>query len=235
MKYLIATLVSFLCIQCAVNNVKNHSNNAKVASPSEILLSDDEGKDGFIPLFNGENLDNWVGNKIDYLVEDNILKVRPKGDGGGNLYTVEEYANFIFRFEFKLTPGANNGLAIHAPLKGDAAYLGKELQILDNSSPLWENLEPYQLHGAVYGVMPAKSGYLKPVGQWNYQEVTVLGDKIKIVLNGTVILDGNFKDAAKKGALDGKEHPGLKRNRGHIGFLGHGSELEFKDIRIKVL
>jgi hypothetical protein len=184
---------------------------------------------------NGDNLDYWIGNKTDYLVEDNVLSVRPKNGGHGNLYTAKEYSDFIFRFEFQLTPGANNGLGIHTPLQGDAAYVGKELQILDNTAPIYKNLKPYQYHGSVYGIIASKRGALNPVGQWNSQEVIVKGDDIKITLNGVVIVNGNIKEATKNGTADGKDHPGLKRNKGHIGFLGHGSELNFRNIRIKDL
>ena len=201
----------------------------------EIGLGKDEETDGFKLLFNGKNLDNWIGNKIDYVVENGLLVVSPKEGAHGNLFTEKEYSDFVFRFEFQLTPGANNGLGIHAPLDGDAAYVGKELQILDNTADIYKDLEPYQYHGSVYGIIPAKRDYLKPVGEWNYQEVIVKGDDIKITLNGTVILEGNMKEASKKGTADHKDHPGLLRHKGYIGFLGHGSELKFRNIRIKEL
>lgn len=204
-------------------------------SSGDDLLSATERKAGFTSLFNGRDLDHWVGNKKDYLAENNELVVRPKQGGYGNLYTAKEYSDFNFRFEFKLTPGANNGLGIHAPLKGDAAYVGKELQILDNTASIYANLNAYQYHGSVYGVIAAKRGFLKPVGEWNSEEVIVKGNHIKIILNGTVIVDGNWEEASKNGTLDKKEHPGLKRSKGHIGFLGHGSELQFRNIRIKDL
>lgn len=204
-------------------------------NPNNEQLTEEEKKEGFTSLITGKDLDLWVGNKTDYVVENGILHVRPKEGGHGNLFTAKEYDNFIFRFEFKLTPGANNGLGIHAPMDGDAAYVGKELQILDNTAEIFANLEPWQYHGSVYGVMAAKRGFLKPLGEWNKQEVIVNGDDIKITLNGEVILDGNMKEASKNGTLDGKDHPGLNRNKGHIGFLGHGSELQFRNIRVKEL
>ncbi|QOD59885.1 DUF1080 domain-containing protein [Polaribacter haliotis] len=204
-------------------------------SSGDDSLSAEEKQEGFSSLFNGRDLDHWVGNKKDYLVENNILVVRPEQGGHGNLYTANEYSDFNFRFEFKLTPGANNGLGIHTPLEGDAAYVGKELQILDNTASIYANLRPYQYHGSVYGVIAAKRGFLKPVGEWNSEEVIVKGNHIKIILNGTVIVDGNWEEASKNGTLDKKNHPGLKRNKGHIAFLGHGSELEFRNIRIKDL
>lgn len=200
-------------------------------------LSQAEKKDGFQVLFDGTNMHNWIGNTVDYTIEDGNISIRPKpGKGsGGNLYTKEEYSDFVFRFEFQLTPGANNGLGIRAPLTGDAAYTGMELQILDNEAPIYKDLHVYQYHGSVYGTIPAKRGFLKPVGEWNYQEVTVRGPKIKVVLNGTTILDADITEARKNGAADGKKHPGLMRESGHIGFLGHGSEVQFRNIRIKDL
>ena len=201
----------------------------------QVRLSAEEEATGFKLLFNGKNLDNWIGNKVDYVVENGLLVVNPKEGAHGNLFTEKEYSDFIFRFEFQLTPGANNGLGIHAPLEGDAAYVGKELQILDNTADIYKDLQDYQYHGSVYGIIPAKRGFLKPVGDWNVQEVIVKGDDIKITLNGTVILEGNMKEASKKGTADHKNHPGLLRNKGYIGFLGHGSELKFRNIRIKEL
>lgn len=198
-------------------------------------LSDEEKKEGFEVLFDGTNMDEWTGNTTDYVIEDGVMVVRPQPGSRGNLYSKKEYGDFVFRFEFKLTPGANNGLGIRAPLTGDAAYTGMELQILDNDADIYKNLEKYQYHGSVYGVIPAKRGYLKPVGEWNYQEVIVKGPKIKVILNGNVILDGDLTDARKNGTLDKKDHPGIFREKGHLGFLGHGSVVYFRNIRVKEL
>ncbi len=198
-------------------------------------LSDAEKKDGFKVLFDGTNMHQWTGNTAGYIIEDGNIVCSPKSGSGGNLYTKEEYADFIYRMEFQLTPGANNGLGIRAPLTGDAAYVGMELQILDNEADIYKNLHTYQYHGSVYGVIPAKRGFLKPVGEWNYEQVTVKGTHIIVELNGTVIMDGDIAEARDKGTIDGREHPGLKRETGHIGFLGHGSVVKFRNIRIKDL
>ena len=198
-------------------------------------LSPEEAADGFVSLFNGKDLDQWQGNKKDYLVENGELVVRPEQGDHGNLYSVNEYSDFIFRFEFQLTPGANNGFGIRTPLEGDAAYVGMESQILDNTAEIYADLEEYQYHGSIYGVIPAKRGYLKPVGEWNSEEIRIMGEEVRITLNGTVILEGNLGEASRNGTLDGKDHPGIKREKGHIAFLGHGSELRFRNIRIKDL
>ncbi len=204
-------------------------------STSEIGLTEEEKSEGFVSLFNGMNLDGWQGNTTDYFADNGELIVQPARGGHGNLFTENEYADFIFRFEFQLTPGANNGLGIRAPLEGDAAYQGMELQILDDTAPIYANLEEYQYHGSVYGIIPAKRGYLKPVGEWNEEEVMVQGSKIQITLNGTVIVEGDLVEAGKNGTPDKRDHPGLKRDKGYIGFLGHGSELKFRNIRLKDL
>jgi HEAT repeat protein len=205
----------------------------KTGGLNAYVLPEEEKAEGFVALFDGLTLDRWTGNKESYVVEDGCIVVRPDRGSGGNLFTLEEYGDFILRFEFQLTPGANNGLGIRAPLEGDAAYKGMELQILDNTAEIYSELEPYQYHGSVYGVIPAKRGFLKPVGEWNEQEVIVDGNTIKVILNGTIIVDGDISDAIKNGTMDKKDHPGLKRKTGHIGFLGHGSIVKFRSIRLK--
>jgi hypothetical protein len=200
---------------------------------SQILTAQDSG---FTVLFDGTDLDSWIGNNTAYVIEDGILAVKPGQGSGGNLYTLNEYGDFIFRFEFKLTEGANNGLGIRTPLEGDAAYVGMELQILDNTAERYKDLQCYQYHGSVYGVIPALRGYLKPRGEWNSQEVIAKGSRIKVVLNGHVIVDGDISLYSESGkTIDGKKHPGLGNKKGHIAFLGHGHELWFRNISIKEL
>ena len=190
-------------------------------------------EDGFTPLFNGRDLAGWTGDIKGYKVEDGKIVVSP--ESSDNLYTEREYKDFVFRFEFKLTPGANNGIGIRAPLTGDAAYVGMEIQVLDDSAEVYRNLHPYQYHGSIYGVVPAKRGELKPVGEWNAEEITVQGRRVTVVLNGVTIIDDDIDLASAGGTPDHREHPGLKNETGHIGFLGHGSRVEFRNIRIRDL
>ncbi len=207
----------------------------ELVRPEIFKLSQEEKSAGYKVLFDGTNMNEWMGNVTDYVIEDGEMVIRPKPGSRGNLYSKDEYSDFNFRFEFKLTTGANNGLGILAPLEGDAAYTGMELQILDNEADVYKSLHEYQYHGSVYVVIPAKRGYLKPVGEWNSEEVIVKGPKVKVILNGTVILDGDLTEARKNGTLDKKSHPGILRDKGHFGFLGHGSVVYFRNIRVKEL
>jgi HEAT repeat protein len=207
----------------------------EIPPPKPYTVSSEEEKEGFVPLFNGTDMAGWTGNLTDYFAQEGMIVCQPSGTGSGNLYTGREYGDFIMRFEFQLTPGANNGLGIRTPVEGDAAYVGMELQILDNEAAIYKNLQPYQYHGSVYGVIPARRGFQKPVGEWNYQEVQAFGNRIKVILNGEVILDGDIKEASKNGTetADHRNHTGLLNPSGHIGFLGHGSPLKFRNLRIK--
>ncbi len=190
---------------------------------------------GFVSLFDGQSTKGWTlvkGHGPGYVVKDGVL-VCP-GDGGGNLFTEKEYANFIFRFEFKTEPGGNNGVGIRTPLDGDAAYQGMEIQILDDQHERYKGkIKSEQHHGSIYDVIPARTGFLKPAGQWNEEEIEARGNRIRVTLNGVVITDADLGTVREADVL--KKHPGLKRKSGHIGFLGHGSHVEFRNIRIKVL
>lgn len=205
--------------------------------PEPYQLTPEEKKEGYKILFDGTHMNEWTGNLVDYTLEDDCISMIPSKSYGSNLYTKKKFDNFVIRFEFQLTPAANNGLGIRTPMEGDAAYVGMELQILNSEHPVYADLKEYQYHGSVYGVIPAKRGYLKPVGEWNYQEVIADGDHIKIILNGEVILDGNIREASQNetATIDGLEHPGLLNKKGHITFLGHGSPVKFRNIRIKEL
>ncbi|MFC1725328.1 DUF1080 domain-containing protein [candidate division KSB1 bacterium] len=198
-----------------------------------IYIREIHQEEDFSELFNGKDFTGWTGATNSYYVEDGKIVCPP--DGGGNLYAEQEFDNFVLRFEFRLTPGANNGLGIRAPLKGDAAYVGMELQILDNTAEIYAELQPYQYHGSIYGIVPAKRGFQKPVGEWNTEEVIAYGPRIVVNLNGTIIVNADIEKASTPNTMDKKDHPGLKRTKGHIGFLGHGSNVEFRNIRIKEL
>lgn len=189
---------------------------------------------GFVPLFDGKSLDGWqLVRKTGpgYIVQDGIL-VCP-ADGGGNLFTKDEFANFILRFEFRLAKGGNNGVGLRAPLEGDAAYVGMESQILDDDAPEYANLRPEQYHGSVYDLFAAKRGATKKAGEWNTEEIVCDGRHVKVTVNGQVTVDANLDDVTDPSAL--AKHPGLKRASGHIGFLGHGTKVEFRNIRVKRL
>lgn len=200
-----------------------------------LLLASPQAEPGFTSLFDGKSLAGWTlvgGAGPGYVVRDGVL-ICPK-DGGGNLLTEKEYANFVLRFEYKLAPGGNNGVAIRAPKEGNPAFDGMELQILDDPAEMYKNLQPYQYHGSVYGLVAAKRGAPKPAGEWNTEEITANGRRITVKVNGRTIVDADLNRVSDPQAI--AEHPGMFREKGHLGFMGHGpEEVQFRNIRIREL
>ncbi len=223
---LIAAIISISC------SVTRETPGKKVADGFQ--LSGIEKKEGFKVLFDGTSMSQWTGNTAEYVLENGCIVMRPKS-GTGNLYTKDEFDNFILRFEFLLTPEANNGLGLrHKIVTTSNGYDGMELQIIDNEAPVYKDLKPWQYHGSVYGWIPARRGFLNPAGEWNAQEVIAEGDHIQVILNGTTILDGNLGEATKNTPKE-KIPASLFYKKGHIAFLGHGSVVQFRNIRIKEL
>jgi hypothetical protein len=191
------------------------------------------GDTGFAEAFNGRDFTGWAGPTKNYEVKDGAIVCQPKK--GGTIYTDKSYGDFVARLEYQLPPGGNNGLAIRYPGQGDAAYDGMcEIQILDDTDEArYAKLDARQFNGSAYGMIAAQKGYLRPVGEWNFMEVTVKGPTIVVELNGTRILDGDVSKVTEY--LGGKPHPGKDRTRGHFGFCGHSDPVAFRNVQIREL
>ena len=190
----------------------------------------DEPPAGFVSLFNGKDLAGWkwTGKKDVWGAENGNLYVA--GGGGGYLFTEKEYANFEFRCEYKMPKMGNSGVGIRSPLQGDPAYVGMEIQLLDDAN--WKGLQDWQHTGSIYHVVPAKKVNSKPFGEWN--AIRIVADKRKVMVeqNGETLVDANLDDHVKD---KGKQHPGLTRERGHIGFQSYNYRVEFRNIYLKDL
>jgi hypothetical protein len=222
-------------IQLAVKMGEIHWRNIRLreipsAQANEILRK--HGADGFVDVFNGKDFTGWAGPIDQYEVKDGAIVCLPKK--GGTIYTQAEYSDFLARVEYKLPPAGNNGLAIRYPGKGDTAYLGMcEIQVLDDTAPVYAKLDPRQYNGSVYGIVAAQRGYLRPIGEWNFYDVAIKGSTIKVELNGTVIVDTDVSTVTKY--MGDRPHPGKDRKSGHFGFAGHNDPVAFRNIQIKPL
>jgi len=193
------------------------------------------GEPGFKPLFDGKTLQGWklIGARGGGFMARDGMIVCPQG-GGGNLMTEEEFSNFVFRFEYRILAGGNNGIGIRAPLEGRPSYLGMEIQILDDGHEKYKSrIRPEQFTGSVYDVIPARTGFARPAGEWNEEEITANGRQITVKLNGVIILDANLDIVKEPKIL--QKHPGLLRTGGHLGLLGHNEPTEFRNLRVKRL
>jgi hypothetical protein len=200
--------------------------------------SDDKGKggeapEGFTPLFNGKTLEGWVvnkgGNMDRWGAEDGLIFT--KGGGGGWLMTEKEYGDFELRLEYKVPEKGNSGVGLRSPLEGDPAYVGMEIQILDD--PNYKGLRPAQHTGSIYDVVAAEGWDKaeKPQGEWNQYRIVAKGRKVTVELNGTKLVDADlddYKDRADR-------HPGLLREKGHLGLQSHDGRVEFRNLYVKPL
>lgn len=188
---------------------------------------------GFAPLFDGRTLNGWKligGRGPGYVVENGSIVCPP--NGGGNLFTERQYADFMLRLQWRFWEGGNNGIGIRAPLGGHVATLGMEIQILDDEAPRYrDRLKPEQFTGSVYGVVPARRGFVKRDGVWNDFQITAYGPRVHVVLNGESILDADLSRISDPAIL--ASHTGIRRLSGHLALLGHSTHVEFRDLRIR--
>jgi hypothetical protein len=201
------------------------------------LTADDKPAvpEGFTPLFDGKSLAGWkpTGKAAVWAAEGGMIVC--KGGGGGWLLTEKEFGDFEFRCEYRWSKeGGNSGVALRTPDKGDPAYVGMEIQLIDDEG--WEKvhkskLADYQNTGSIYDVQPPKKQANKPIGEWNTVRIVCQGRKVRVELNGEVLVDANLDDYAKK--YD--KHPGLKRDKGHVGFQSYNIRVEFRNVAIKEL
>jgi hypothetical protein len=187
--------------------------------------------EGFEPLFNGKDLTGWKvneGGKIErWVAENGILYV--SGRGGGWLMTETEYSDFEIRLEYKMPFHGNSGVALRSPMRGDPAYVGMEIQLLDDAN--WANLRPTQFTGSIYDVVPPSKHVTKPFGEWNQIRIVAKGRNVMVELNGTKIVDANLDDYKQRS----DRHPGLLRDKGHLGLQSHDGRVEFRNIFVKPL
>ena len=203
------------------------------AEANQILAA--HGKAGFKSIFNGKDFTGWAGPVENFEVVESAIRCK-KGKGGTPYYN-QDLTDFANRVEFKLPAGGNNGLAIRYPGTGDTAYAGMcELQVLDdNYEKVKGKIDPRQTHGSAYGMVAAQRGFQRPIGEWNFQETTVVGSTLHVELNGFVILDADLSTVDMATVMAKKAHPGKDRKNGFFGFAGHNDAAEFRNIEIKDL
>lgn len=194
------------------------SSGAEAAQPEPAAggLTAEELTEGFVSIFDGKTLDGWKGATDGYTCEDGVLVCQKKG--GGRLLTAKEFGDFVFRFDYRLEPGGNNGISVR----------GHEIQVLDDDAPQYKNIKPCQYHGSIYCCVPAQRGHTKPAGQWNTEEIRCQGSHWQVTVNGAVIVDADLTTVPGQEAL-------AKRTNGPLGFLGHGARVEFRNLRVKEL
>ena len=235
-------LAKFGLLVCAANAVIVMAQDVEpdpnvVAASKAIAMQETTA---WTDLFNGKDLTGWMGDIAGYAVQDGILICNK---GGMSLATEKEYSDFALRFEFKLEESGNNGIGIRVPKDGHPSRDGMEIQILDHDGKAYNGeavladgktqklswLKPWQYHGSIYGIYPAKTGYLKPIGEWNTETIIAIEDHLMVIVNGAVVVDAFLDDITP---VDGDPHAGMKNKHGHIVLAGHDDRVEFKNLQL---
>ncbi len=213
---------------------RSSATESALNDPSLNTLTPGEEKEGFRLLFDGKTIDTavWEGAVKEHCVRNGSLVADP----GGILYSVAEYSDYVLRLEYKLPKGGNNGIGVRCGRTGSPGRTGMEIQLLDDYDPQYKTLHPTQFNGSVYGVAAPKMGYLKKAGGWNTLELSVHDSHLKETLNGTVIVDIDLSKITEF-PLKAVSNlvPGIHNKTGRLALAGHGSPVEFRNIRIKLL
>jgi hypothetical protein len=183
-------------------------------------------------LFNGKNLDGWQGMggpTTNWAIKDGVLSCTGK-KGSQWIATMDEYADFELRLEFKISKNGNSGVFIRAPKDGAPWVAGLEIQVLDDFGDKWKNLKPTQYTGSIYAIQPSSKRATKKAGQWQTMRIFCEGAKCDVWLNGEHVVKGNLSELAKT-----NQQPGLKRKTGFIGLQNHSSPVFYRNLRVKRL
>jgi hypothetical protein len=194
-----------------------------LASTAQEVLDDA----GFAPIFNGQDLAGWHAmGQQDWLAEDGILWTEGKG---GWLRSDQRYADFVLRLEYRVAKGAVSGIFLRSAEQGDPTFTGLKIALLDDAGQLTD------LHstGAVYGAVIPLYSVGRKAGEWNQVEISCIGRRLTVFLNGNRIHKIDVDDPA---FVFAEKRP-LSRvpNQGYIGLESHTNRVDFRSLRIQVI
>jgi type 1 glutamine amidotransferase len=188
----------------------------------------------WITLFNGKDLNGWTCKPGAWAAEDGVLARK----GGGDIWTQQEFGDFILDLEFKVDRGTNSGVFFRTADINDCVQTGIEMQVLDSYGKAGADKHDC---GAIYDCLAPSRNAVKPSGEWNTLRLVCRGPRIEVVMNGLKIIDMNLDDWKEAG-----QNPDGSANKfrtaykdmpraGYIGFQDHGSPVWYRNIRIRPL
>jgi hypothetical protein len=204
--------------------------------PAAGAVAADAGTQDFVPLYDGKDLNGWTvqNGSIEAWKADGPILSCVK-EGGGWLRTTKLYSDFLLHVEWKLPPDGNSGVGLRFPSKGDPAHVGMEIQLLDDDAEMYKkmHLVAAQHTGSIYYQVASKPGAAKPANEWNTFDISCLGPRVKIVLNGQLITDADVDQATK--GFGGHKALAVRPKIGYVGLQSHQTRVDFRNIKIKDL
>ncbi len=192
--------------------------------------------DGKTAKLRGFKQTGWP--KEGWKIENGEL-VHEAGKGGGDIITMDQYANFEFEVEWMATKGANSGIIYRCTEDKNATYeTGREMQILDDANHNDGKKEKTRA-GTMYDVYKCVYDVARPAGEWNRARVVCNGSKIEHWLNGFKVVETDTQTPAYAEAVANSKFPSMpdygKRDKGFIALQDHGDEVRFRNIKVRVL
>lgn len=235
-------LVSGVVLLAACQSAPRDTASDMTSEPAMSQLTAEEAAEGFRLLFDGTSTEQWRGFRQDSFPASGWETVDGElrhTQGGGDIITRDQFANFELRLQWKIWPGGNSGIFFHVTEDADATWqTGPEMQVLDDAGH--ENgQDPLTSAGSDYALHPSTPGIVRAAGEWNDVRIVVNGPHVEHWLNGTKVVDYELWSDDWEALVAGSkfiEFPGFGRaTTGHIGLQDHGDTVAYRNIRIKVL
>lgn len=216
-----------------------------VASQHMNTLNEQEKKDGWQLLFDGNSTKGWhsfnqqnVGAA--WKVQDQTLYLDASGNSGrGDIVSDETFENFHLKFDWKIAPKGNSGLMFLVQEGQDRQatwHTGPEYQIIDDVN-YPDKLQAVQLSASLYDLIPCPQGIVRPAGEWNTSEIILNNGKLEFLVNGKKAVSTNLWDenwnkmVAESKFIKEKDFAASKK--GKIALQDHGAEVWFRNIKVK--
>jgi len=238
---LLVPVLAFGLAACASPETSDDGEPSAAPAASHNTLTEAERAAGWRLLFDGESLAGWRSYRTEmppdgWRAEDGTLR---RYGPGGDLVTVDQFADFELALEWRVGEGGNSGIFYRAaPGSEHIFHSAPEMQVLDDAGHP-DGDDPLSSAGSVYGVYPAPRGVVRPAGEWNHVRITVAGDHVEHWLNGERIVEYEFGSADWEARVaDSKfadvEEYGAARE-GHVGLQDHGDPVWFRNIKLRPL
>ncbi|HTH55887.1 MAG TPA: DUF1080 domain-containing protein [Cyclobacteriaceae bacterium] len=243
-------LFALFLVAAACSPAKRESDQGQSETSMAATLTEAQKSDGWRLIFDGQTMNGWKIFKDrknnTWEVKDGTLHCKPvneqvQGDGDerSDLMTTEEFENFEFAFDWKISAKGNSGVMFKVTEEFEQPYYsGPEYQMIDDTGYLPKPTDK-QMTGANYDMHVVESKTLKPVGEWNSSKIVVNGNHVEHWLNGQKIVDYelNSEDWKKrKTESKWKEAAGYgMAKKGHLDLQDHGCEVWFRNLMVKTL
>jgi len=250
--------LAILAVACNNESSVSESKDTTVKATATLMqhniLTDEEQKEGWQLLFDGQSLSNW--HKYGGLPAGSAWKAGPEGSffldasqkedgkitGGGDLITNEEYDNFHLKLEWKVDTGANSGIILFIH-EDSTRYrfpweTGPEMQVLDNDRHPDAKIIKHRA-GDLYDLISCSRETVRPALEWNQVEIKSLNGQLDFFLNGehvvnTTLWDDNWKKMIANSKFKNMKDFGTYK-KGHIGLQDHGDNVWFRNVKVRKL